>query len=220
LQNKKNKKNALIVGYSGHAFVALDILISQKYQILGYCDITEKESSPFNIKYLGKESEEHPLSILAKNEYFVGIGDNHTRGKVLDGLATLLNKPALNVIHKKAVCSKHIEVNPQGGVLIAANATINTFSKIGKGAICNTSSSIDHECIIGNYVHIAPGAVLCGNVIVGDFTFIGANSVIKQGVSIGKNVIIGAGSVVIKDIPDNAVVAGNPAKPLIIKSKS
>ena len=215
LSNPNN--SVIIIGYSGHAFVILDILKSLKYIILGYCDSEEKEYNPFNIKYLGKELEEYPLSILTESDYFVGIGDNYIRRKVLDELIILVNKPALNVIHEKAVCSNTVEWHPQGGILVAANATINPLVKIGKGVICNTSSSIDHECILGNYVHIAPSAVLCGNVEIGDYTFVGANSVVKQGISIGKNVIIGAGSVVIKNIPDNTIVAGNPAKPLKIK---
>jgi sugar O-acyltransferase (sialic acid O-acetyltransferase NeuD family) len=209
----------IIIGYSGHAYVVLNILMSQYYPIIGYCDSTEKTYNPFNINYLGKESDEGPLSILAKNSYFVSIGDNYIRAKVLDRLTTLFNNAALNVIHEKAVCSNLIEWHSQGGILVAANATINPLVKIGKGVICNTSCSIDHECILGNYVHIAPSAVLCGNVEVGDYTFIGANSVVKQGISIGKNVVIGAGSVVLKNIPDNSVVAGNPAKPLKIKLK-
>jgi sugar O-acyltransferase (sialic acid O-acetyltransferase NeuD family) len=215
----KTNNPTIIIGYSGHAYVVLDILVSRHYPIIGYCDSTEKPYNPFNIHYLGKESDEGPLSILAKNHYFVSIGDNYIRAKVLDKLTALFNNAALNVIHEKAVCSNLIEWHPEGGILVAANATINPLVKIGKGVICNTSSSIDHECILGNYVHIAPGTVLCGNVEVGDYSFIGANSVVKQGISIGKNVIIGAGSVVVKNIPDNAVVAGNPAKPLKIKLK-
>jgi sugar O-acyltransferase (sialic acid O-acetyltransferase NeuD family) len=203
------KKNIIIVGYSGHAYVVLDILISQQYNIIGYCDSIEKDFNPFNIKYLGKETDPDLLSFFEENSYFVSIGDNYIRAKVL----SQFNKPALNVIHNKAVCSTSIEWHPQGGILVAANATINPLVKIGKGVICNTSSSIDHECILGDYVHIAPSAVLCGNVTIGEYSFIGANSVIKQGVSIGKNVVVGAGSVVIKNIPDNSVVIGNPAKP-------
>ncbi|HPN57619.1 MAG TPA: DapH/DapD/GlmU-related protein, partial [Chitinophagaceae bacterium] len=76
---------------------------------------------------------------------------------------------------------------------------------------------IDHECIIGDFTHIAPGAVLCGNVKVGRNTFIGANSVIRQGIIIGDNVTIGAGTVVVKDVPDGATVVGNPAKNLVKK---
>ena len=71
---------------------------------------------------------------------------------------------------------------------------------------------VEHECIIENFVHIAPGAVLTGNVIVGENTLIGANATILPGIKIGKNCIIGAGSVVVKDVCDNSVVKGNPAK--------
>lgn len=220
MQNRKHKKQVVIIGYSGHAFVVLDILLSRKYTILGYCDSIEKEFNPFNLKYLGKESDPYPLSILKENNYFVSIGDNNIRGKILDKLTILFDNAALNIIHEKSVCSSFVEWHPHCGILVAGNATINTFVKIGKGVICNTSCSIDHDCVIGDYVHIAPSAVLCGNVTVGDYSFIGANSVVKQGITIGENVVVGAGSVVIKDIPDNSVVAGNPAKPLTIKSQS
>jgi sugar O-acyltransferase (sialic acid O-acetyltransferase NeuD family) len=103
------------------------------------------------------------------------------------------------------------------GVMIAANATINPLAYLGRGVICNTSSSIDHECIIGDFCHIAPNAVLCGNVKIGKGTFVGANSVIRQGITIGNNVTIGAGTVVIRDIPDNATVVGNPQRILVKK---
>ncbi len=204
--------NVVIIGYSGHAYVVLDILLSQQQNVIGYCDSVEKAINPFNIKYLGKENNEYPLSILDKNDYFVSIGDNFIRAKILNNLINQFNKPALNVIHNKAVCSKYVEFHSQGGILVAANASINAFVKIGKGVICNTACSIDHECVVGNYVHIAPSAVLCGNVTIGENSFIGANSVIKQGITIGKNVIIGAGSVILKDIPDNCTVIGNPSK--------
>ena len=49
-------------------------------------------------------------------------------------------------------------------------------------------------------------------MIIGEGSFVGANSVIKNGVTIGRNVIIGAGAVVIKDVPDNLVMVGNPAR--------
>ncbi len=199
------KQNALIIGYSGHAYVVLDILLNQNYPIVGYCDSVEKEFNPFGLTYLGKETDAYPLSILEKIGFFVCIGNNSVRGKVLNQLTTLLHKPAINVIHEKAVCSNYVEWHPEGGILVAANAVINAFAKIGKGTICNISCSIDHECIIGDYVHIAPSAVLCGNVKVGNNSLIGANSVIKPNIIIGKNVIIEAGSIVTQDIADNCL---------------
>ena len=80
---------------------------------------------------------------------------------------------------------------------------------------------------IGNNVTIAPRVhILChdastkqflnytkiGRVDIGDNVFIGAESVVLPGVKIGNNVIIGANSTVTRDIPDNSVAAGNPAK--------
>src|SRR4030095_339622 len=94
-------------------------------------------------------------------------------------LSRFLGNP-INAIHPSAVISASVKMGD--GVMVAANATLNPLVEIGQGVICNTSSSIDHECVIGDFSHIAPGAVLCGNVMVGRGSFVGANSVIKQGV--------------------------------------
>ena len=95
---------------------------------------------------------------------------------------------------------------------IITSSTINTGVKIGKHCIINTNSSIDHDCIINDFVHIAPGATLCGGVLVGRSTLIGAGTTILPNIKVGENVIIGAGSLVNKDIPDNSMVFGTPAK--------
>ena len=50
-------------------------------------------------------------------------------------------------------------------------------------------------------------------VVIGDGVWIGIGAIILKGVTIGKNARIGAGAVVVRDVPDDGVVAGNPAKP-------
>ena len=85
-------------------------------------------------------------------------------------------------------------------------------TNIEDDVIINTSASIDHECYIKKGSHIAPGAIILGNVEIGKNSLIGANSVIKEGIKIGNNVIIGAGSVVLNDVKDNSTIYGNPAK--------
>jgi sugar O-acyltransferase (sialic acid O-acetyltransferase NeuD family) len=206
------KKPVAIVGYSGHAYVIIDIFLNAGRLVTAYCDAEEKESNPYHLTYLGKEME--VIDKLRQFDFFACVGHNVIREKIHTQLSQFLGDP-INAIHPSAVISASVKMGE--GVMIAANATLNPLVTLGRGVICNTSSTIDHESVVGDFCHIAPGAVLCGNVQVGRSTFIGANSVIKQGVIIGNNVTIGAGTVVIKDIPDNTTVVGNPAKTLVKK---
>ena len=74
------------------------------------------------------------------------------------------------------------------------------------------SSSIDHDCNVNDFVHIAPGVTICGGVSIGRSTLVGAGTTILPNIKIGENVIIGAGSLVNKNIPNNPKVLGSPAK--------
>lgn len=206
------KRPVAIIGYSGHAYVIIDILLSAGRLVTAYCDQEQKLINPYHLDYLGKEQD--VVNKLKKFDFFACVGHNGIREKIHTQLSQYLGNP-INAIHPSAVISASVKMGD--GVMIAANATLNPLVEIGQGVICNTSASIDHECVIGDFSHIAPGAVLCGNVFVGKGTFIGANSVIKQGIRIGSNVVIGAGTVVVKDIPDNATVIGNPARALVKK---
>lgn len=202
-------QEAVIIGYSGHAYVVLDILSVLSYKVDNYLEQSEKINNPYDLNYLGSEEDPEILDYLQSKSAFIGIGNNQVRSKVFLYLkrAQIVTPYAL---HPSAVISKKATIGD--ATIVMPGCIINALSKIGNGVICNTSSIIEHECTVGDFVHIAPGAVLAGNVFVGDNSFIGANSVIKEGTSIGRDVIIGSGSVIIKDIPDGTKIAGNPAK--------
>ena len=91
-------------------------------------------------------------------------------------------------------------------------AIINANTYIGKHSIINSGAIIEHDNIICDFIHISPGATLCGGVSVGESTHIGANSTVIQSQKIGSNSIVGAGSTVITDIESNVIVVGSPAK--------
>ncbi len=206
----KLKKPVAVVGYSGHSYVIIDILLNAGRIVTAYCDSSEKEKNPYHLNYLGTEMA--VLDTLRTYDFFIGVGHNGIRRKVQEALISILGQP-INAIHPSAVVSASVEM--KHGVMISANATLNPLVTLGQGVICNTSCSIDHECTIDDFAHVGPGAVLCGNVKIGAGTFVGANAVVKQGVSIGSNVTIGAGTVVIRDIPDNTIVVGNPQRVLV-----
>ena len=71
---------------------------------------------------------------------------------------------------------------------------------------------MDHDCVIGRAVHIAPGAHLCGGITVGERTLIGAGATVIPNLRIGSDVVIGAGATVVGDIPDGVTALGTPAR--------
>jgi sugar O-acyltransferase (sialic acid O-acetyltransferase NeuD family) len=200
----------LLIGYSGHAYVVAEVAQKQGWSLAGYCDKQEKEFNPFGLAYFQEETSLEALALLETADYFVAIGDNRIRQIVASNLCQKTGKNAAILIHPSAKIGFQVFI--KSGTLICPGVIINPLAQIGAGAICNSGCIIEHECIIGDYAHIAPGAVLAGNVKVGNGTFIGANTVVKQGIEIGQNAVIGAGSVIIKPVPDNAVVAGNPGR--------
>lgn len=98
------------------------------------------------------------------------------------------------------------------GVFVGKHVVVNTSSRIGACAIINTSVTVEHDCAVGAFVHIASGAVLCGNVTIGFASHIGAGTTVIQGITIGEESMIGAGSVVVKPIGDRRFGYGNPFK--------
>ena len=203
-------KQIALIGYSGHAFVLADIALLCGYNVIGYLEKQEKDYNPFRLKYLGTETTLGSKYLnIEKTSFIISIGNNHIRKTIINSLQNIDISYAI-LQHPAAIVAFSSTI--EEGSVIMASATINPLTKVGKHVICNTGCIIDHECIIGDYTHIAPGAVLTGNVEVGECTLVGANAVIKPGIKIGSNAIIGAGSVVLSDIPDNAVVYGNPAE--------
>lgn len=203
------KKKTIVVGYSGHGLVLVESALALGHNIYGYCDLNKKAFNPFNIDYLGIESEIGSIFFKSDYQFIIGIGNNEIRKRIWQFIISK-HSTVLKVIHPKASVSPNALIND--GVFIARTAVINTMAEIGENVIINTGAIIEHECSILSGVHIAPGAVVLGNVKVGAQSFIGSNSIIKEGVVIGENVCIGAGSLVLKDVPDNSICFGSPAK--------
>lgn len=192
-----------VIGYSGHAYVCIESAICSGMDVFGYYDITDKAKNPYNLEYLGKESEIDHMS----SSVFIAIGDNYIRRRVFE---KLIEVDIVNIIAPSSIVSDTVKFGEN--VFVSSNVIVNALSVIGEGTILNSGSIVEHECQIGRFSHIGPGAVLTGNVTIGENCLIGANTVIKPGVKVGDNVIVGAGSVVIKDLEANSTYAGNPAK--------
>jgi acetyltransferase EpsM len=199
----------VIIGYSGHAYVVAESYISKGNTLGYYTNLLKVENNPFNLAYLGCETDPNFRGWDMRLAFILGIGDNNLRYKVAQ---LLLSKSQIieSVIDLNSIISKSVNIGV--GVFASKGVLVNAFSKIGDFTILNTGCIIEHECEISTAVHIAPGAVIAGNVKIGKRSFIGANSVIKQGVEIGDDVIIGAGSVIINNISSHTKIVGNPGR--------
>jgi sugar O-acyltransferase (sialic acid O-acetyltransferase NeuD family) len=98
------------------------------------------------------------------------------------------------------------------GTQVLAQANVSSDTRIGEACIINHHASVDHECYLGDGIHLAPGSTLCGCIEIRDNVLVGAGAVVLPRVTIGENAVIGAGAVVTRDVPARRVVVGCPAK--------
>jgi len=203
----------VIIGGGGHAKVLISILKKLgSYRLLGYTDIQNK-GELLGIKYLGDDTVLERL--IKKNRSLaaaLGLGTvavDDKRPRILENLEYLgFALPA--VISPQAVINEDVVIG--SATVIFDGAIVNSGTKIGKAVILNTKSSVDHDCEIEDFVHIAPGATLSGGVKVGKNSLIGTGANVIQYKRIGENCVVGAGSTIIDDITEPGTYVGNPAK--------
>ncbi|BCD08159.1 TPA: acetyltransferase [Bacillus cereus] len=204
------KNRLLIIGASGHGKVVADIALKMnKWQRIAFLDDNEKVKSSMGIEVIG--TSEDIFKYIEDCDFFVGIGNNAIREKIQGKLeAEGASLPTL--IHPSAVIGEQVELAL--GTVVMAGVVINCCTKIGKGCIINTGSTVDHDNKIEDYVHISPGVHLAGTVKIGRGTWLGIGSVISNNVSIVDGCKIGAGSVVVKDIIELGTYVGVPSRRL------
>lgn len=196
-------KKLTILGASGHGRVVADIARLCGYDTVEFLDDDETRTACGRYSVVGKCD----LGDKVQGDLFIAIGNAAVRKKYTEKYQ---DRPLPVLVHPDAVIAEDTEIG--AGTVIMAGAVVNPGASVGKGCIVNTCSSVDHDCRVGDYVHIAVGAHLCGTVEVGERTWIGAGSIVSNNVSICGGCMIGAGAVVVGDITEAGTYLGVPAK--------
>jgi sugar O-acyltransferase (sialic acid O-acetyltransferase NeuD family) len=208
-RRRKKTEPILIFPFNGNAIEAVDCLNNEYHLIAFVDDERTKQKTDF---------EGHSvLSRAAFTEYpesFVlavpgGPESFLLRRGIIEGLNIGKERFAC-VLHPKAEISKQSSIGhnflAMAGVVITSNAII------GNHVCILPNTVVHHDATIGDWTLIGSNVSVAGGVRIGENCYIGSGSCIKNGVSIGAGSLIGLGSAVIRDVPDNATVVGNPAR--------
>ncbi len=144
----------------------------------------------------------------------VAIADPVLRKKIVD-VCEQQNIEFFSVSAPSVITMDDVTIGE--GALLSPYVVITSNVTIGRHFHCNIHSYVEHDCSIGDFVTFAPGVRCNGNIEIGNFAYIGSGAIIKQGspgrpLKIGSNSVIGMGAIVTRDVPENTVVAGNPAR--------
>ncbi|QKG80228.1 acetyltransferase [Tenuifilum thalassicum] len=197
----------ILYGASGHGKVVRDILMSQRIKVKAFFDDNANLTQFESLSVFRYQPE-----LYINEEVIISIGNNLIR----KNLSNLVQHEFGIGIHISAIIGSNVIIDK--GTVVMQGAIVQSSVKVGAHVILNTASTVDHDCVLEDFVHVSPNATLCGNVIVGEGSHIGAGAAVIPNIKIGKWCTIGAGSVVINDIPDYAVVVGNPARIIRLNS--
>jgi sugar O-acyltransferase (sialic acid O-acetyltransferase NeuD family) len=187
----------VLIGAGGHGTVVLEVLLVTGQQVLGVCDpaLPRGASGPLGQTVLGGDEAVATLSpdeVLLVNG--VGsIGLPTARDEVFRRFAARGYRFA-TVVHPGALVSPHAVL--EEGCQLMAGAVVQCGARVGADSIVNTRASVDHDSTLGRSVHVAPGAILCGEVRVGDLCHIGAGATVLQNVTLPDRTLVQAGSLV------------------------
>lgn len=207
-------KNIILFGGGNHASYCIDIIEQEgKYKILGILDsILEVGAIIHGYEVLGG-IEDFKKIHESKNIFggFISIGDNWNRKLVYDKIVNLKSDLLfVNAIHPSSTICKNVKMGV--GNLIMAGSIIDTDAKIGNFVWFGSRALLEHGSIMHDFSSISSGSMTGGKVEIGKFSAITLGVTIVDRIKIGENSVIGSGSLVLKDVPDNMLAYGSPAK--------
>lgn len=204
----------LIIGAKGFAKEVLEVLHQNNLsENLAFYDDVNTDIGDFlydKFPILKSNKDAADYFKTKDNRFTIGIGNPILRKKIHDKF-TLLGGVFTSTISPKAVIGSFGNAIGQGSNIMTGTVITNDIS-IGLGTLINLNCTIGHDSVIGDFVEMSPGVHISGNCVIGEYSVFGTNATVLPKITIGKNVIVGAGSVVTKDLPDNVLVVGIPAK--------
>jgi sugar O-acyltransferase (sialic acid O-acetyltransferase NeuD family) len=203
----------ILLGGGGHAKEVLQILLHNGHaeSEIVFFDDTETDSQNVFDRYpFIKSEDELAFRFKSAPKFVLALGSPLARKKLYD-LAVGLGGTPCDVVSKTAITSS-IRYSYGAGLNIMHGVLISEDVDIEDGVLLNAFCHVHHGASVGEFSEISPKALILGDAKVGKFSQIGAGAIILPKVRIGDNAVVGAGAVVTRDVPDNCLAVGVPAK--------
>jgi acetyltransferase EpsM len=216
-------KKLVILGGSGIGMIAASIAETVgEYEVSGFLndviDVGTQIGKYKKIPVIGK-TDDLPRLLNDSQTYvfiaYVGLQNEKQTFEKISGLGIPDDRYA-SLIHPTAIIPKGY-VGLGKGILIAPLAQLSPDSTLSDNCLMLANSFLGHDSFMDRFAHLATNSVVGANVRVGKAVHVGSNATIREKVTIGHYSLIGAGSMVLNDVPENAVVVGNPARVLKLR---
>lgn len=198
-------KDLVLVGSGGHAKVVVSTARAAGRTIAAILDVDPGRHGT-EVLGIAVTGDLELAGRYGECEFLLAFGSNDGRRRLSEHLGVSWG----TLVHPSTVIDGSVEI--QDGSVVMAGAIIQPGTVVGRQAIVNTGCTIDHDCRLKDFSHVAPGCHLSGSVSVGTGTLIGVGSCARPGVSVGDWSIVGAGSVIVSDLPGGRTCYGNPAR--------
>jgi sugar O-acyltransferase (sialic acid O-acetyltransferase NeuD family) len=198
-----------IFGSGAQGRVVLDILLSQYPNSSFYFVDDNPEIQGQLINKIEVISQVKMFFHSSNPNIHIAIGNNELRSKLFNEFSSK-NCKLINAIHSTAVVVSSATIG--NGNMVGIHSIVNSNANIGNGCIINTNVIIEHDSVIEDFSSISPGAVIGGRVNIKEKAFISSNATIHARLEVGSKAIIGMGAVVTKNVENEEMVYGNPAK--------
>jgi len=114
------------------------------------------------------------------------------------------------VIHPRACVDARATLGP--GSFVGPLAVVEHGVRAGAHACVRGGCYVSHDITLGDYAFVGPNATVLSRCVLGEGAHIGSNAVCAPNLSVGRYAVVGVGAAVVRDVPDFAIVAGNPAR--------
>ncbi|MES2868416.1 MAG: acetyltransferase [Pseudomonadota bacterium] len=203
-------KQLVIVGFSGFGKEVYWLASRLGLRVRGFLDDnTDVQGQTFGAaEVLGKVSEWVNYSDC---QFVIAVGNPRVRHVIYKKMISL-GAPVFACLVDPSAIVQAADVQLGPGSIVCAGTICTVDVVIGSHVIINLNCTVGHEVVIGDFVTVAPMVAISGNVTIAAHVEIGTGSSIRQGLSLETGSMLGMGSVLTKDIKENMVFLGNPAR--------